>query len=298
MGGGSWTSSNWDSYSSTIKGKTVDAIYSKKVKDDFLPKNIIKRESRVSEEHPNPTSIIIGLDVTGSMNDVLDTVVKKLNVIVEKAYSENIITDPQIMFSAIGDHVVDDYPLQVTQFESDIRIAEQLKELFFEKGGGGNNFESYPLIWHFANKYTEIDSLKKNKKGFIFTIGDDGCPDKLNKEFINRYFKDSVGEDISVKHMLNEVAEKYEVFHIYLTEDEDKARYRDSFDMLGERLIILNRSSVDKIPEIIISTLQLLGGKNLQEVTEQWGGDTSLVVHKSLKDLSVIQSEEGIVTFK
>lgn len=146
MGCGSWTPHDWDSYSkSSIAGKSAAGIYtSKMMKAEFDPKDIPVRESRDSADHPNSNAIIIGLDVTGSMSDILEGVAKKLNVLVSEILDRKPVTDPQIMFNAIGDAMCDTTPFQATQFESDIRIAEQLTQLYFERGGGGNGFESYP----------------------------------------------------------------------------------------------------------------------------------------------------------
>ena len=146
MGCGSWTPRDWDTYSkSSIAGKSAAGIYtSRSVKPEFDPKGIPMRESRDSDDHPNSNAIIIGLDVTGSMSDILEGVAKKLNVLVTEILDRKPVTDPQIMFNAIGDAMCDSTPFQATQFESDIRIAEQLTQLYFERGGGGNMFESYP----------------------------------------------------------------------------------------------------------------------------------------------------------
>lgn len=80
MGCGSWTPRDWDTYSkSSIAGKSAAGIYtSRSVKPEFDPKGIPMRESRDSDDHPNSNAIIIGLDVTGSMSDILEGVAKKL----------------------------------------------------------------------------------------------------------------------------------------------------------------------------------------------------------------------------
>ncbi len=69
MGCGSWTPHDWDSYSkSSIAGKSAAGIYtSKMMKAEFDPKDIPVRESRDSADHPSSNAIIIGLDVTGSI---------------------------------------------------------------------------------------------------------------------------------------------------------------------------------------------------------------------------------------
>ena len=80
MGCGSWTPRDWDNYSkSSIAGKSAAGIYtSKMMKAEFDPKDIPVRESRDSADHPSSNAIIIGLDVTGSMSDILEGVAKKL----------------------------------------------------------------------------------------------------------------------------------------------------------------------------------------------------------------------------
>ena len=172
-------------------------LHQQMMKAEFDPKDIPVRESRDSADHPSSNAIIIGLDVTGSMSDILEGVAKKLNVLVSEILDRKPVTDPQIMFNAIGDAMCDTTPFQATQFESDIRIAEQLTQLYFERGGGGNGFESYPLAWYFAAMHTDIDCLnKRNQKGFLFTMGDDCYPTKLTAREIKQIFGDTVERDI------------------------------------------------------------------------------------------------------
>ena len=256
------------------------------------------RESRDSEVHPDSTPIIIGLDVTGSMNSILEAVAKKLGTMVEEILNRKPVSDPQIMFNAIGDAMYDDAPLQVTQFETDIKIAEQLTDLWFERGGGGNNFESYPLTWYFASRHTDIDSFnKRNKKGFIFTIGDDGYPEKLTREEIKKFIGDDIQGDINTEELLAEVNRKYEVFHLYLDgrsywARQDKERWKN---LMGQNVI--NVTDYTKIPEIIVSILERYAGKSIDEVADSWDGSTGLVVREALSGLSVDRKENGLVTF-
>ena len=129
MGGGSYKASDWTKLKTSrkIDSSSVDQIFkSRKMDDKFNPKFIQVREARDSEEHPNSTPIAIGVDVTGSMGYLSSEIIKNsLNELMKKLYSTKLVEDPQLMFAAIGD-TTDEAPLQVTQFESDIRIAEQL----------------------------------------------------------------------------------------------------------------------------------------------------------------------------
>lgn len=288
MGCGSWSSKDWNSYkSSSISGKSSGSIYTKTyMPAEFDPMNVI-RESCDSEDHPNSTPIILGLDVTGSMSNILTIMAEKLGLVVEEIINRQPIKDPQILFSAIGDAVYDDCPLQVTQFESDIRIAKQLTNVYFERGGGGNGFESYPLTWYFAANHTKCDNyLKRNKKGFIFTFGDDGFPAKLTKKEIKNIFGDDVESDISVESLINQVNRQYEIYHFCM---ESGGSYRESDyrkwqELLGERAIKVR--DYTKIPEIIVSILETYSGKDIDDIAQSWDGTTAVAVKDALSNLS------------
>lgn len=299
MGGGSWTSASWASYSkSTISGRSVSAIYqSSNMKAEFDPKGVT-RESRDSVEHPNSTPIMIGLDVTGSMGNILHQVANSLGTMVGEVLNRKPCEDPQIMFAAVGDAVYDSAPLQVTQFESDVRIAEQLTSLWFEQGGGGNGFESYPLVWYFAANHTSTDADEKHgKKGVIITMGDDGYPEALTAAQIKSVFGDEVTEGITTKELLNQVRRKWDVYHLCLRQG---GTYRDSDlsnwqKILGEHAIPV--ADHTKISEIIVSILETRAGKSVDEVAASWDGSTAVVVKNALRGLSKMNNSADVVEF-
>lgn len=301
MGGGSWTSKDWTSYSSShiSSKKSAKEIYTRSsISDEFNPHGIDVRESCDNTEHPNSTPIIIGLDVTGSMNRVIEAIAKKLGELATQILERKPVTDPQIMFNAIGDSTCDSAPLQVTQFESDIRIAKQLTDLYFEQGGGGNHFESYPLAWYFAANHTAIDSFDKHgRKGFIFTMGDDCFPQNLTKSEIKKIFGDVVESDIKVEDVLQQANRKYEIFHL-LIEQGGSASSMDSdkwMELMGERAIKVKDYTM--IPEIIVSILETMGGKSVDDVVKSWDGNTALVVKDAISGISQVNSANTLVEF-
>lgn len=302
MGSGSWSSSDWKTYT-TVRGYSADStastLYtSSGMKDSLNPKGVVMREACDSDEHPNSTPIIISLDVTGSMSSCLESVFKRLNDMITEIYDRKPISDPQICFMAFGDTEWDEAPLQVTQFESDIRIAEQLNDVYFERGGGANAGESYSLPWYFAARHTKIDSWDKRKqKGFIFTVGDECCLPKISKEAIKEFIGDDVQADIDSKEILTEVSRRYNVYHIIIKPVYCQEPKKNWTELLGQNVIEV--TDIDKIAETIVSILEMHAGKSLDEVTESWDGSTGMIVHDALKNLSVInsQGEKGLVEF-
>ena len=300
MGSGSWTSSSWDHYTSSrgyTASSTASTLYkSTHIKDQFDPKGVTFRESCDSAEHPNSTPIILGLDVTGSMSSVLETVSKRLGDTITEILERNPVSDPQVMFAAFGDAECDCSPLQVTQFESDIRIAEQLNDIYFERGGGGNGGESYALPWYFAARHTKIDSYDKHgKKGFIFTIGDECCLPTLTKSQLKEFIGDDVERDISAEEILTEVSRKYEVYHLIV----DPVPYQNPQSkwkqLLGANCV--NVEDVEKIPEVIVSILELHAGKSVDEVVDSWDGSTAMVVKDAITGLYVTKNSNDLVEF-
>lgn len=307
MGSGRWDATDWKSYSSAhIDSKaTVDGIYSsRKMVNALDPKGVTMRESCDSVDNPESTAVIVGLDVTGSMDRVLDKMAREgLPTLATEIYNRKPITDPHIMFMGIGDVTYDDAPLQVTQFEADIRIAEQLTKLYLERGGGSNNSESYTLPWYFAAMNTKIDCFeKRGKKGFLFTIGDECPPPFLTAEQIEKVLGEKPQFDkISAEELLTMVSRQYEVFHLMVEEGNYFRGHGDRVvsewsKLLGQRAIRL--SDYKKMGEVIISTMQVVAGESVDKVVSSWDGSTSVVVHKAIKDLANLSvTTDAVVRF-
>ena len=264
MGRGSYTARDWDKFR-TAKKITRDAsadnlFKNRKMLDKFNPKFIGTRESRDNDEHPQSTPIAIGVDVTGSMGYLSEEIIKNsLNELMKKLYASNVIPDPQLMFAAIGDAVEDKAPLQVTQYESDIRIAEQLLELWLE-GKGGDNPEDYSLFWYFLAKHTDTDSMKKrNEKGFAFTIGDADNHDILTGDSIEKIFSDSNVPDMTKEQIIDETLKTYELFHINITRSVGRT-------VIDGRTVNILREDISMLPELIISVICKVKGLNRHDI--------------------------------
>lgn len=235
MGGGSWTRDSFTNYAtakaSTLTNVTFDSItatYSGDISSQEMfkaykldpalnPKGVI-RECCDSEEHPNTLPVILALDVTGSMGSAAVEVAKKLNVIMTELYGK--VKDIEFMIMGIGDLAYDIAPIQASQFESDIRIAEQLDKMYFEYGGGGNSYESYTAAWYFGSRHTKLDCWNRGKKGIIITMGDE----RLNPYLpvnpatarlgLNKIMGDNLQGNVETKDLYAEVVEKFDVYHL------------------------------------------------------------------------------------
>jgi hypothetical protein len=310
MGGGRWTDDDWKGYSSShIDTKSSVSgsrgIYSSSsLKKELDPKGVRIRESCDSADNPHSSAVIICLDVTGSMGSVLEVMARKgLPTVATEIYNRKPVSDPHIMCMGVGDVEYDDAPLQVTQFEADIRIAEQLTQLYLEMGGGGNDHESYILPWYFAAMHTKIDCFeKRGKKGIIFTIGDE-CPTPyITASAIEKFIGDKPQFDkITAEELLTMVSRQYEVFHIMVAEGSYYRSYGDKVKkewtkLLGQRAIVLTDHT--KLGEVIISTLQALAGEDINKIVDSWDGSTKMVVKDAIKDLTGLNvATDAVVKF-
>lgn len=270
MGSGSWDAVSFCSYTTSTKGMSVDnsgsivGNYSAQeyFKENRLnsmlnPKNVI-RECCDSEEHPNTKPVILALDVTGSMGETAVEVAKQLNVVMTRLYEE--LKDIQFMIMGIGDLAYDYAPIQASQFESDIRIAEQLDKIYFEFGGGGNAYESYTAAWYFGSRHCKLDCWERGQKGIIITLGDEQLNPYLPARPLSICTGDSLQGDIDTKDLYKEASEKYDIFHIqvnhrYFKDPHISTSWSAVLEDGHYKEAEIN-GVVDEICDIIISTYQ------------------------------------------
>lgn len=265
MGYGTWTTQSFASYS-TARGydystTTHSIVGDYSAQDMFKSRNIdavldpknVRRECCDSDEHPNSKPVILALDVTGSMGDGAVKVAKSLNNIMENLYES--VEDVEFMVMGIGDLYCDDAPIQASQFESDIRIAEQLDKIYFEGGGGGNGYESYTAAWYFGLYNCELDCWKRGKKGTIITIGDEPLNPYLQESELKRVLG-NIGHDTltKTKDLYRAVIDKYNVYHIALDDRSTSYRWYEGTienswrPLLGDHLYV---STLNELPKTI-----------------------------------------------
>lgn len=247
------------------------------------------RESRDSVDHPNSLPIVVGFDSTGSMGGIPRTLQTKLTtlfgLLIDKGYAK----DPQVSIATYGDATCDRVPLQVSQFESDNRIDDNLDNLFLEGGGGGNGGETSNLLLYYLATHTATDSWeKRNHKGHIFIIADE-----KQVEITPAHVKQYIGDDqplidLSFESIAQAVTEKWNV-HILLI-DNSAARYQGSerfySDLFGPKSVLIVED-----PNTIAETIAAVVGheeglvsdaKIETDLVEAAGREVALRVGKTL----------------
>lgn len=256
--------------------------YNNDVKQEMI--NVGVRECRDSEEHPNSTPIIIALDVTGSMRRIPYYMITEQLPRIMSVLQERNIPDPQIMFMAIGDHVYDEFPLQVGQFESDTnKILDTLESLVLEGGGGGNEGESYLLAHIVAGYHTETDSFfKRGKKGFLFTIGDEPNLRSISSNHLIQILGYEKGvKSIYANEALEKAQEQYEVYHVHV-KDGSYVTSPAWKEALGDHFITCKSDDISKTIANVISDTQvgIIAPSNVSSTDVKESSDKSENNHK------------------
>jgi hypothetical protein len=305
MGGSSFNPGHFRSFASAkVTGKATSAVFTARSMKESLDPKLMKnmmRESCDDDVCPNSTAIIVGLDQTGSMGMIPDYMIREgMPKLFQEIIDRKPVPDPHLMFMGIGDaETGEDSPIQISQFEAGIRIADQLKDMHLVGMGGGNQHESYTFPWYMAAMHTKIDCWeKRQKKGYLFTVGDEYPNPILTRAAIKKNVGVDPEIDFTAKQLLDMVSKNYHVFHIIVEQGSAAQRnmgetLRQWQELLGQRTLVL--SDYTKLSEVITSAIQVIEGDTIDKVVDSWSGDTSLVVSKAIKDLAVGSSGKSAV---
>lgn len=269
MGGGSYSASSFAIYSASvgksydvrtnrISGQTFEAI---RLKEILNPKGKI-RECCNSEEHPNTVPVILALDVTGSMGAACKETAEALSQIMKTLYDK--FKDVEVCVMGVGDFECDDAPLQVSQFESDVRVAQQLDQIWMEHGGGGNNYESYTAPWVFGLYRTKLDAYdKQGRKGIIITMGDEPLNPDLPAGTVKDYLGSADGANqfgsFETSKLYEDASKKFDIFHIAVDDSSSsyyrhRTKARETFiPILGDRF---KESSINNLGKTICECIE------------------------------------------
>ena len=305
MGRGSYRATDWIALRSSRKlsgDSTAVQIFDSKAASTSVRSHLIKtRESRDNPDSPESTPVIIGFDVTASMGYLAKEIAtNSLNNMITTILNNRGVKDPQVLCAAIGDVKSDNYPLQVTQFESDIRMVRQLMTLCLEGGGGGNEGESYNLLWYFASRHTSTDCYeKRHEKGILFTIGDDKCHADLSRNEITKAFGDYVPYTVSNEELIREVSPKYDVFHLYIENDtvSDREVFRYWNELLPGRSAPINKKDISHLSDLIVAIMLVNGGMTHNQALQGMDQDIAEKIARSLSFIEIKKTNSNTISF-
>ena len=258
MGYGYWTREGFVDYSAA-RGRKTDAsgnldsriteqqLFTQRGLHPQLDPRNVMRECCDSSDHPESIPVILALDVTGSMGAAAAEVAKKMNEVMTRLYG--MVRDVEFLVMGIGDLSYDRAPVQMSQFESDIRIAEQLDLVYMEHGGGGNAFESYTAAWYMGARHTKLDCWKRGRKGLLITMGDEPLNPYLPWGPLAQVTGDCLRADIETKALYRETAERYEIYHLHVTHRQPD-RYLDTAESSFGKILPKGHMLVTDLNEI------------------------------------------------
>lgn len=281
-----------DSWSKATRAEQV--FRETHMRDEFNPAKMkLPREACDSAQSPHSRGIIYAEDVTGSMGSFLLSLIKdEFPRLITQTY-ESVSFDPHIMFMGVGDVAAgDEAPLQATQFETDLRMLDQLQRIWLEKRGGSNTYESYILPWYFAAKHTKMDCFeKRGEKGFLFTFGDEEPTPYLTSNQIERVFggRDSLQgkSSISANECLEMASEKFYCYHIILHGNFYLHYNREDAISKWRRLMgthVCDLSDHHYLPELVTTIFKMYEGMSKTEALNMiQSAEARRVVRDALK---------------
>jgi hypothetical protein len=258
----------------TTKGyatKAREEIFSACMHASMNPKDVKLRESRDSKEHPEAFPIILGMDETGSMGEVPHYLIKEGLPKLVSQLIENGCPDASLCFIALGDHISDNSPLQIGQFESgDEQLDMHLERTYLEGNGGGNGGESYLLALVFAAFVAQTDQWDKRKlPGVLITLGDEPPHLSIDKNSAVTIFGAQArgwweGESITAEQLLKLIEGRWVVHHIHvrhgsLNYDNVDHRWKQ---LLGEAVHVVHVQKgtvADSIAKCVVQTMTAIG---------------------------------------
>jgi len=224
MGGGSFDDQAYHQSSVTRASQGIsDFDYSSKATEVHAtldPLRINKKKAGILEscdstEHPESTAIIFTFDVTGSNIDNAVIAQKRLPELMSKLVA--VISNPQVAIWANDDaRCQGRNSIQISEFESDNRIDEAIRNIWLTGDGGGNGGESYDLLIYAAARKVKTDCFtKRGKKGYMFLYADEPFREIVSKKEVKLIFDDNLEVNIPIGDMIAEAQQKWNIFVLW-----------------------------------------------------------------------------------
>ena len=208
------------------------------------PKDLFPKKLSTNSEAP----LVIGFDVTASMDDWPVTICSKLPYL-EYEGQEYLGDGMEISWCAFGDSKYDRYPFQARGFCKGKKLKTELDKLVHERGGGGNQTESYDLAArYYANNCEMPEAIRKPI--FIF-ICDEGIYDSPNAAD----WTSTEGVDGDWKDHFNALCQKFSVYCIRKQYHGNEKEVRSQWgEAIGEDRVI-QLQDANRVVDVIFGLL-------------------------------------------
>ena len=197
----------------------------------------------------SPTPLVVGVDVTGSMGEWPGIIFQKLPVLCNEVRLH--LPDVEISFCAIGDANIDQYPLQVCDFNKGKPLEDDIRSLFPEGGGGGGIKESYEVAAYFYARHCRIPQARHAL--FVF-CGDEAFYERIKPNTLKRMIGDAVAQDLDSYDVFAELKRRFDVYMLrvpYGDEEKDKAIH-EQWQRALEKQAVLRMEDPKRIVDCII----------------------------------------------
>jgi hypothetical protein len=307
MGGGRWDTDTYKSDVSTrLTSGTPDFAYSKvaeatgEVHETLRAERINNKingvlESRDSVDHPESIAVLLTFDVTGSNISRAVVAQQKLPTLMDLL--NKYVSDPQVAIAANDDFdTAGKACIQISEFESDNRVDEHIRNTWLVGMGGGNSYESYDLLLYLAARKIVADCYEvRNKKGYMFMYADEPFPSYVRKSQVKATFGDTIQADIQISDMIEEARRKWNIFVMWPAGSSYKNAYQQYVNLFGqESVIILQDPNV--ICEVVAATVGLHeGGVETSTITNDLkaAGVTANEAHAAVTSATATSASAG-----
>lgn len=163
-----------------------------------------------SVESDAESSVVICMDITGSMGSFPKIIFDKLPMFYGQIMTQGYLDDCAMAFTFYN-HPRNDLPVQISDFQRGDGIDGTLQRLALRTGGGGDEGLEFPAFY-----YAYRSRLPEGQKGYYFFIGDSlpTYQDTIPKHEVERLLGIPVEGDVKTQDVFDRLRQKYEVFFV------------------------------------------------------------------------------------
>ena len=288
---GEWKKYDWTAAKSSYDA-TAGRSYATAASKGVSKKDLVLPKIKSAASRP----LIIFSDVTGSMGKWPEIMFDKLPYL-DHEIRQYLGEDAETSFCAVGDHISDKYPLQINEFAKGVDLAEKLKKLVIERGGGGQIMESYLVGALYCLFNAEFTALKD--KPIVIFIGDEKNHPQVTKEQAENlgiYIEENSITCEEIFSRLKDIFSPYLILKSYDGEEGFRTKEVES-----HWLSLIDQDNIAKLdfPERVVDVIfQILGKESgkmkyfKEEIESRQTKEQVDVVYRSMKTLHLPEKAE------